>query len=355
MAIRLPDDGTGALPLLRHVILNDDKSSTYKLGLLRALCRVADGAAGFARHYDDDHVAVPLGLVALTWIRLFKPLLSAGLPQSPSNVGLQGLGFVKEAYRKLADVSPLDLRVGTKFSSERSAALHQALRDAANTIGRMPATHVTYQGGGQVFRVTSSPKLSPPSSVHLNRSYLFSFGEMLVPRHLWQSMQRFGAWIEPAIVAEWSRLIRAYASSRGTRVDNADLAASMIWEEPNRDVKLARERSLAVLAEGSLFCVWSGRRLDQKSLDVDHCLPWIVWPCGDLWNLMPAHRSVNQYEKGARLPGEPLLRSAQDRVLNWWGGGLRGRRIGNFRSLLARGKFKPSQCQPRQKNPGRYL
>jgi DNA invertase Pin-like site-specific DNA recombinase len=28
-----------ALPLLRHVILNDQKSATYKLGLLRALCR----------------------------------------------------------------------------------------------------------------------------------------------------------------------------------------------------------------------------------------------------------------------------------------------------------------------------
>ena len=39
VALRLPDVGTGALPLLRHVILNDQKSATYKLGLLRALCR----------------------------------------------------------------------------------------------------------------------------------------------------------------------------------------------------------------------------------------------------------------------------------------------------------------------------
>src|SRR6476620_12488576 len=30
-------DGTTALPLLRHVILNDQKSATYKLGLLRAI------------------------------------------------------------------------------------------------------------------------------------------------------------------------------------------------------------------------------------------------------------------------------------------------------------------------------
>ena len=58
-------------------------------------------------------------------------MLSAGLPQSPSNVGLQRLGFVKEAYRKLADVSHLDLRVGMTFSSELGVALHQALKDAA--------------------------------------------------------------------------------------------------------------------------------------------------------------------------------------------------------------------------------
>ena len=34
---------------------------------------------------------------------------------------------------------------------------------------------------------------------------------------------------------------------------------------------------------------------------------------------MPTHRAVNQHEKRARLPGDRLLRSAQDRVLNWWG------------------------------------
>jgi SAM-dependent methyltransferase len=32
VVLRLPDDGTGALPLLRHLILMDAKSATYKLG-----------------------------------------------------------------------------------------------------------------------------------------------------------------------------------------------------------------------------------------------------------------------------------------------------------------------------------
>ena len=319
IAIRLPDDGTGALPLLRHVILNDNKSSTYKLALLRTLCRLADGAAGFTRDHDDEFVAVPMGLVALTWIRLFKPLLSAGLPQNPSNVGLQRLGFVKDAYRRLADVSHLDMRVGVRFSGEPAKALHQALKDAANNIAQMPATHITYPNGGPVFPVRNLGKAPRrPSSITLDQAYLFHFGEMLVPRHLWTALRRFGAWVEPALVAEWGRLIKSYASRQSVQVDEATIAASMTWDEPTRDVGLARERALNMLTDGRLHCVWSGRNLDRRSLDIDHCFPWTAWTCGDLWNLMPAHRAVNQHEKGARLPADRLLQSARDRVLSWW-------------------------------------
>ena len=44
-----------------------------------------------------------------------------------------------------------------------------------------------------------------------------------------------------------------------------------------------------------------------------------VWACGDLWNLMPTHRTVNQNEKKAHLPADRLLQSARERVLDWWG------------------------------------
>ena len=101
VALRLPDDGTGALPLLRHVILNDQKSATYKLGLLRALCSAADGAAGLARDDGEEFVALPLGLVALNWLRLYLPLVAARLPQAPGNAGPDGLGFAGPGFRAL--------------------------------------------------------------------------------------------------------------------------------------------------------------------------------------------------------------------------------------------------------------
>ena len=73
------------LPLLRHTILIESKSSTYKLALLRILVRIADGAVGVAKDVDDETVAVPLVLVALYWIRMYKPLIEAGIPQLPSS------------------------------------------------------------------------------------------------------------------------------------------------------------------------------------------------------------------------------------------------------------------------------
>ncbi|MDZ7749158.1 MAG: class I SAM-dependent methyltransferase [Halofilum sp. (in: g-proteobacteria)] len=55
LVFRLPDDGTGSLPLLRHVIVNDDKSSTYKLGLLarRHPHRRRRAGHGRSRRTDD--------------------------------------------------------------------------------------------------------------------------------------------------------------------------------------------------------------------------------------------------------------------------------------------------------------
>jgi SAM-dependent methyltransferase len=75
ICLQAPDDGLGALPLLRHIIINDSKSSTYKLALLRVLVRIADSATGLVEDVDDETIAIPLGLAALYWIRVFKPLV----------------------------------------------------------------------------------------------------------------------------------------------------------------------------------------------------------------------------------------------------------------------------------------
>jgi hypothetical protein len=81
IALRLPDDGTGALPLLRHVILNDQKSATYKLGCCPLPRRRRSGRAGTPRRQQRRASTWPdraqLGAA-------YQPLVAAGLPQAPA-------------------------------------------------------------------------------------------------------------------------------------------------------------------------------------------------------------------------------------------------------------------------------
>ena len=161
VCLQAPDDGVGALPLLRHVIVNDSKASTYKLALLRVLVRIADSATGLVEDVDDDTVAVPLGLVALYWIRAFKSLIEHDVPQKPPNRNDTGLGFVKAGFRALRDISPYSLRLGARFSGPESEALLAALRDARTTITQMPAHYITYPGTGAAgLRRTGSANTS---------------------------------------------------------------------------------------------------------------------------------------------------------------------------------------------------
>lgn len=322
MCLTLPDDGAGALPLLRGIILNDAKTTTYKLGLLRCIARLGELAPALATAGSgEDEVVLPLGAVALNWLRLYLPLVSAGLPQSPTNAGPDGLGFVRDAFRRLmaSGIAASELRIGGGFTGDRAMLLMQALGDAARTIADMPANFTTYPGSGsQVFAATARrPRVS--SSLILDRETLSLFGTIIVPGHIWRAMQRMGAWIEPVLVAEWARLTRDYADGKGIVLPLGAVEGALTWVEPDRDVAVARKLALASMDRGeSLHCVWSGRRLSRTSLDIDHCLPWSAWPCGDLWNLFPADRIINQRLKRDKLPSAGALAGAKVQIEAWW-------------------------------------
>jgi hypothetical protein len=67
-----------------------------------------------------------------------------------------------------------------------------------------------------------------------------------------------------------------------------------------------------------LNCVWTDVRLGSSMLDIAHCLPWSAWPCGDLWNLLPASPRANQHLKRDRLPSASALAGARETIIRWW-------------------------------------
>lgn len=319
LVLQLHDDGTDALPILRHVVLNDAKSSTYKLGLLRSVARAADGSQGMAEHGSDGEVFIPLGLVALNWLRLYHPLINSDLPQNPVNRGSKHLGFIKnKTWNVVSGLVPADFRVGSRFAGERAKAVHHALQEAAITITRMPAHYMTYPGTDKpIFPVSKGRAKGITCQLIIDEPYLSSFGQMRIPGNIWRTMVRFDAWIEPALVTEWIRLMQNYAQKQGREIDQAVIYNAMQWLDPSRDVSFVRDQTIKLMQSKPVYCVWSGSRLRETRFHVDHCLPWAAWPCADLWNLLPSHPKYNS-RKSDKIPSAEMLDRSSDRILAWW-------------------------------------
>lgn len=326
--LQMPDDNTGALPLLRRIILDDSKSYTYKLGLLRSVMRIAVAAQGMARSMSNERIAIPLGLVALNWLRLYQPLLLAdqgrGFSQGTGNDGIQGLGFVRKAlWPVLAQIEGSDLRVGAQFFDERANALHKSLRATVDTIARMPARrvlHPTTQKPVFAVRKNLARRVQNPAMLVMNENYLRSFGELVLDEELWRALARFHNWIDPALVMEWTRLMEIYAEGKNRALNMAEATRALRWRDNERDVALAANRIKDLMKTKPVFCVWSGKKLNGRAAidsQVDHCLPRAVWLCEDLWNLMPTSAQVNQ-NKGRKMPTAAMMERSGERIMDWW-------------------------------------
>lgn len=312
----LPDDGLGALPLLRHLVLTDGKSSTYKIALLRILARIADTAAGTARH-EADTVVLPMGLVALFWLRMYKPLIEGGLAQMPPNRVGTGPGFVTNSFTALRLVRAADLRAGMVFRDDTARHLHNSLWEIAGLIRSMPVKYTRWPASKEtIFRVLHETRTPTPSTLRIDDAFLWSFGQFHVPAQVWDALSHYNVWVEPVLVTEWVRLMESYAGPLGPGI--RPLAHSLLaWADPERDTRFARAAVERLRAQDrAIYCVWSGQRL-RGDYDIDHCFPFAAWPCGDAWNLMPATRRINN-EKSNRLVTQSALESASERITDWW-------------------------------------
>jgi len=63
-------------------------------------------------------------------------------------------------------------------------------------------------------------------------------------------------------------------------------------------------------------CVWSDEQL-RAMYAVDHVIPFSLWHCDDLWNLLPSDAQVNG-SKSDRLPERGLMFERKDAIVFYW-------------------------------------
>ncbi len=319
VALSLPDDGTGAFPLIRNIVVNDNKSSTYKVALLRTLLRIAEGHPGAVIEQTDEHVVLPVGLVALYWMKLYKPLIDQyDMQQNSSNS--KGLGFIKaKGWQQLTTHTSNDFYIGASYIDHQVAqALYQVLKDIASTIKNMPAKYTTLPGTKEaVFQVELSRTKKPESQLVLDFNFLSSLGKFLVPKHIWDSLSRFSVWIEPALLNEWSSLMAGYGLNKEKQFSKLDYLNALNWDDPERTTSRIRKRVNDLLSSEDVACCWSGKSLKTTDYAVDHAFPFARWPNNDLWNLLPSKTKVNAL-KSDKLPTGLKLVESREFITHWW-------------------------------------
>jgi SAM-dependent methyltransferase len=315
LVFQMPNDGTGGLPALRNIIVNDDKSSTYKLALLRSVIRIADAYPGMVLDRNEERVTLPMGLIALTWVQLFRPLvLSFGLPQNSDPN--KGLGFVKQPFRDLKNLPHGYLDVGQTIEGDLAKSVRRALADAKNTICNYPAHYITDPYTNEPIFESDARNAPRDKSFSLDLEFLKQYGSFHIPRSIWDAMERYACWLEPAITEAWVGLMQKYDKNRGIVRDLSEYYAPMRWEKGRRNTQIAKTQVEQCINRGqSIHCVWTGDRI--RKVDVDHCIPFSLWANNDLWNLLPSKPSANR-SKGNRLPSAKALGNSKDLILEWW-------------------------------------
>ncbi len=320
VVLQLPDDGSGAFPFIRHVALNDGKSATHKLALMRVLLRIADGHPGAVIRREDNRVILPVGLVALYWAHQYKNLIDKHqLFQSPNkNINM---GFMKaNGWHQLTHLQASDYRIGNLFTGDNAKAMFKMLSASVSNIKNMPCKYITYPSSEKSVFEVDSKVVRARDSLFLDLAALNEWGEFSLPEHLWVAFSRYACWIEPVVVSEWVKTMAGYQGNRQYQAPEQQhkLVNALNWLEAKRSTTEVRNRfeTLKKQNNSQHNCVWTNKTLNKKYA-IDHCMPFARWPNNDLWNLLPSDVIANG-QKSDRLPTEQKMRMAKQRIANWW-------------------------------------
>lgn len=286
------------LDRIEGVLNRDRKTATYKLALFRALSELGTINDRAAQWLPSREVALPLRLIAEKWFRYYWPLFEAAefIPQNNGEqpVCAKPVAFRKrqmqiiEAYRKQGGLSQFLMDAA---SAQLSEAMKHAYTETLRVIETTIKTGPVVYASGNMFR--------------------YAKGRVMVDAGAWREFCQLGHWIEPAVVLRW-----AEESSRmsGGNISVAEVLNRLVVNPTEeRNVGAAKDVFDAIPDKR---CVWTDKPL-KTSYAVDHVIPFSLWHCNDLWNLLPSDVRVNG-SKSDKLPERGLLFERKEAILHCW-------------------------------------
>ena len=313
--------------ILSTILKHDQKVTTYKFALIRAINDTALNFPDLRNHHTD--VAIPLRFLARFWVAYYWPFVK---PDAAIYQGQRSNGKNDMCFRP--ELTKLRREWETIFGSSNSSngdgfylidqqrirrkwedlpTLHQPYDLALSAITKAIKKPIQHAGIGN-SRVFNQP-IKKYKDIHDKIIAIPGTKPqdkcLIINADLWQTFQEMSLWIEALCIHEWC--LFSEQVKQETPVDRG-LIYQLLTHRPDNRRPLTWEHHYIdlLLMEGTKFiCPWTEKTISYGvKYDLDHILPVSLYPINELWNLVPSDPEENK-RKSYRLPSQEKLQKAR--------------------------------------------
>jgi hypothetical protein len=305
------------------IIERESKFSTYKFALLRGVIDIIQENSPYIR-IENDRAFMPLGLMIEKWILYYYPIL-ASLTPIPQINGETKLAFV-EQFKKVIIGYTGKGEFSVFYNDLKSRGMPDELKqdflDLANklneTIIKMPMRYIGNSLNNNDYSIFHpNSKKQKADAAQIDIEYLIKrFGDFSIPYDYFKAFQLLGSFIngKDSILVKWAEF-SVNASGKILSIEKVmhEALKSPITEREILESKKLYQQILN--KQGKVYCVWTGKAL--SSYDIDHMIPFSIWKNNDLWNLLPALKTINN-KKRDKIPAPQIIEQQKDLIIYYW-------------------------------------
>lgn len=308
---------------VNKIIERDNKSSTYKFALLRGVVDIIQDNSPYIE-FKDGRVHFPMGLLIEKWLLYYYPIFDSEL-YIPQINGVANLAFASQMkelvnyYKDKGGFSTFYNDLKNKgIPSNIYLEFFKLLKKLNDTITQMPMKYIgrsINQDYYSIFQYENAKKIKSKNEIDL-KFLIENFSKFSIPSEYYEVFKLLGSFIvgQDSILFKWAEFS---VNASGKKI-SFEKVINEVLKTPitERDINASKNLYKNVLnKEGQVHCVWSGDTIN--SYDIDHLIPFSIWKNNDLWNLLPAKRTINN-KKRDKIPSILQIQKQKDLILHYW-------------------------------------
>lgn len=305
---------------LNRIIERESKSSTYKFALLRS---VIDASVTYRPQFvrRGDRIQAPVGVLVEYWIYYYYPLFDEKtIPQiagESKNLAFENeLKELIEYYRIKGGFSAFYMDFQRfAFDEKAEMILVNLGKKLAATITSMPMKYFgnsVYNSHYSYFKLEKSVRVRKFNS---KLDLILRLGSFSISTDFFEILSVIGSILNgsESIINRWADY--SYKASKADISKELILQKLTVVPTNSRAISISEAFFKERKNSGKLYCIWSGKRLDEYHLD--HLFPYSIMRNNDLWNVMPASPALNS-NKSDKIPSAERIEKANERLGDYW-------------------------------------